>query len=61
MVDDGRVTDSQGRRWILKYDHHHDVEHRFTILLDREHAGDEIDPEAKELVMGQLRLFSSEF
>ncbi len=63
VLDDGRITDSQGRR----------IDFRNTViimtsnigsafLLEREHNGDQIDDETKDLVLGQLRAsFRPEF
>ncbi|MBD8003837.1 ATP-dependent chaperone ClpB [Bacillus norwichensis] len=63
VLDDGRITDSQGRR----------IDFRNTViimtsnigsafLLEREHNGDQIDEKTKDLVLGQLRAsFRPEF
>ncbi|RST59637.1 ATP-dependent chaperone ClpB [Siminovitchia terrae] len=63
VLDDGRITDSQGRR----------IDFRNTViimtsnigsafLLEREHNEDQIDEETKDLVLGQLRAsFRPEF
>ena len=56
VLDDGRITDAQGpHRRLPQHGDHHDVQHRLRAPAGRRHAEGGIKPEARGLVMGELR------